>query len=71
MTTIDKEYVRKMLNQYAEVAMEVSAIKREIIKEKDIENDDKWSWKEQDTMKTFLSFGCSRLLDELIPMGQE
>lgn len=69
--TLDKEYARKILNQYAEVAMEVSAIKREVIKEKDIENDDKWSWQEQDTMKTFLSFGCSRLLDELIPMGQE
>ena len=68
--TIDKEYMKKILNQYADVAMEVSAIKREIIKEKDIENDDKWSWKEQDTMKTFLSFGCSRLLDELIPMRQ-
>lgn len=69
--TIDKEYMRKILNQYADVAMEVSAIKREVIKEKDIENDDKWSWQEQDAMKTFLSFGCSRLLDELIPMGQE
>ena len=69
--TIDKEYMKKILNQYADVAMEVSAIKREVIKEKDIENDDKWSWKEQDTMKTFLSFGCSRLLDELIPMGHE
>jgi len=68
---IDKEYVRKILNQYADVAMEVSAIKREVIKEKDIENDEKWSWREQDTMKTFLSFGCSRLLDELIPMEQE
>ena len=68
--TIDKEYMKKILNQYADVAMEVSAIKREVIKEKDIENDDKWSWKEQDTMKTFLSFGCSRLLDELIPMRQ-
>ena len=69
--TIDKEYVKEVLNQDADVAMAVSAIKREVIKEKDIENDDKWSWKEQDTMKTFLSFGCSRLLDELIPMGQE
>ena len=35
MTTIDKEYVKEILNQYADVAMEVSAIKREIIKEKD------------------------------------
>ena len=65
--TIDKEYVKRILNQYADVAMEVSAIKREVINEKDIENDNNWSWKEQDTMKTFLSFGCSRLLDELIP----
>ena len=71
MTIIDKEYIRKILNQYADIAMEVSAIKQEVIKEKDIENDDKWSWKEQDTMKTFLSYGCSRLLDELIPMVQE
>ena len=69
--TIDKEYMKKILNQYADAAMEVSSIKREVIREKDIENDDKWSWKEQETMKTFLSFGCSRLLDELIPMGQE
>ena len=69
--TIDKEYMKKMLNQYADVAMEVSAIKREVIKEKDIENDDKWSWREQETMKTFLSFGCSRLLDELIQVEPE
>ena len=69
--TIDKEYMKKILNQYADAAMEVSAIKREVIREKDIENDDKWSWKEQETMKTFLSFGCSRLLDELIPMEHE
>ena len=63
--------MKKILNQYADAAMEVSSIKREVIREKDIENDDKWSWKEQETMKTFLSFGCSRLLDELIPMEQE
>ena len=69
--TIDKEYMKKILSQYADVAMEVSAIKREVIKEKDIENDDKWSWKEQETMKTYLNFGCNRLLDELIPMEQE
>ena len=69
--TLDKEYLKKMLNQYADVAVEVNAIKQEIIEEKDIENDDKWSWKEQETMKTFLSFGCSRLLDKLIPMEQE
>ena len=69
--TIDKDYMKRILNQYADVAMEVNSIKQELIKEKDIENDDKWSWKEQDTIKTFLSFGCSRLLDELIPMGHE
>ena len=69
--TIDKEYMKKILNQYADAAMEVSSIKREVIKEKDIENDDKWSWKEQETMKTFLSFGCSRLLDELIQVEPE
>ena len=69
--TIDKEYMKKILNQYADAAMEVSAIKREVIKEKDIENDDKWSWREQETMKTFLSFGCSRLLDELIQVEPE
>ena len=67
---IDKEYVRKILNQYADVAMEVSAIKREVIKEKDLENDDKFSWREQDTIKTFLNFGMTRLLDEYIPKGQ-
>ena len=70
MTTIDKEYIRKILNQYAEVAMEVSAIKQEIIKERDINNDDKFSWREQDTIKTFLNFGITRLLDEHIPKGQ-
>ena len=69
--TIDKEYMKKILNQYADAEMEVSAIKREVIKEKDIENDDKWSWREQETMKTFLSFGCSRLLDELIQVEPE
>ena len=67
MTTMDKEYARKILNQYAEVAMEVSAIKQEIIKEKGIENDDKLSWEEQHTIKTFLNFGMTRLLDEYIP----
>ena len=69
--TIDKDYMKKVLNQYADVAMAVSAVKQEIINERDINNDDKFSWREQDTIKTFLSFGCSRLLDELIPMGQE
>jgi hypothetical protein len=69
--TIDKDYMKRMLNQYADVAMAVSAVKQEIINERDINNDDKFSWREQDTIKTFLSFGCSRLLDELIPMGQE
>ena len=64
---MDKEYARKILNQYAEVAMEVSAIKQEIIKEKGIENDDKLSWEEQHTIKTFLNFGMTRLLDEYIP----
>ena len=70
MTKIDKDHVRKILNQYADVAMEVSAIKREVIKEKDLENDDKFSWREQDTIKTFLNFGMTRLLDEYIPKGQ-
>ena len=70
MTKIDKDHVRKILNQYADVAMEVSAIKREVIKEKDLENDDKFSWREQDTIKTFLNFGMTRLLDEYLPKGQ-
>jgi len=65
--TIDKEYARKILNQYADVAIEVNAIKQELIKEKDIENDDKLSWEEQHTIKTFLNFGMTRLLDEYIP----
>ena len=29
--TIDKEYVKEVLNQYADVAMAVSAVKQEII----------------------------------------
>lgn len=70
MTAIDKEYVKEVLNQYADVAIEVSAIKQEIIKEKDIENDDKLSWEEQNTIKTFLNFGMTRLLDEYLPKGQ-
>ena len=68
--TIDKEYARKILNQYADVAVEVNAIKQELIKEKDIENDDKLSWEEQHTIKTFLNFGMTRLLDEYLPKGQ-
>ena len=67
MTAIDKEYIKKILNQYADVAIEVNAIKQELIKEKDIENDDKLSWEEQHTIKTFLNFGMTRLLDEYIP----
>ena len=54
--TIDKEYARKMLNQYADVAMEVSAVKQEIIKERDINNDDKFSWREQNTIKRYMVF---------------
>ena len=65
--TIDKEYARKILNQYADVAVEVNAIKQELISERDIDNDDKWSWRDQDTIKTFLNFGMTRLLDEYIP----
>lgn len=65
--TIDKEYVKRILNQYADVAMAVSAVKQEIIKERDINNDDKFSWREQNTIKTFLNFGMTRLLDEYIP----
>lgn len=68
--TIDKEYVRKILNQYAEVAVEVNAIKQEIIKELDLDNDDKLPWEEQHTIKTFLNFGMTRLLDEFIPREQ-
>ena len=68
--TIDKEYIKKILNQYADVAMAVNAIKQELIKEKDIENDDKLSWEEQHTIKTFLNFGMTRLLDEYLPKEQ-
>ena len=70
MTAIDKEYARKILNQYAEVAMEVNAIKQEIIKERGIDDDDKLPWEEQNTIKTFLNFGMTRLLDEYLPKGQ-
>ena len=68
--TIDKEYVKEVLNQYADVAMAVSAVRQEIISERDIDNDDKWSWRDQDTIRTFLNFGITRLLDEYIPKGQ-
>ena len=68
--TIDKEYVKGVLNQYADVAMAVSAVRQEIISERDIDNDDKWSWRDQDTIRTFLNFGITRLLDEYIPKGQ-
>jgi hypothetical protein len=68
--TIDKDYMKKVLNQYADVAMAVSAVKQEIINERDINNDDKFSWREQDTIKTFLNFGITRMLDEYIPKGQ-
>ena len=67
---IDKDYMKRILNQYADVAIEVNAIKQELIKEKDIENDDKLSWEEQHTIKTFLNFGMTRLLDEYLPKGQ-
>ena len=68
--TIDKQYVKEVLNQYADVAMAVSAVKQEIINERDINNDDKFSWKEQETIKTFLNFGITRMLDEYIPREQ-
>ena len=68
--TLDKEYIKEVLNQYADVAMAVSAVKQEIIKERDINNDDKFSWREQDTIKTFLNFGITRMLDEYLPKGQ-
>ena len=68
--TIDKEYVKEVLNQYADVAMAVSAVKQEIINERDINNDDKFSWKEQETIKTFLNFGITRMLDEYLPREQ-
>lgn len=68
--TVDKEYVKEVLNQYADVAMAVSAVKQEIINERDINNDDKFSWREQDTIKTFLNFGITRMLDEYLPKGQ-
>lgn len=68
--TIDKEYVKEVLNHYAEVAFEVNAVKQEIIKERDLDNDDKFSWRDQETIKTFLNFGITRLLDEYLPKGQ-
>ena len=68
--TIDKEYVKKVLNHYAEIAFEVNAVKQEIIKERDLDNDDKFSWRDQETIKTFLNFGITRLLDEYLPKGQ-
>ena len=68
--TIDKEYVKQVLNHYAEIAFEVNAVKQEIIKERDLDNDDKFSWRDQETIKTFLNFGITRLLDEYLPKGQ-
>ena len=68
--TIDKEYVKEVLNHYAEVAFEVNAVKQETIKERDLDNDDKFSWRDQETIKTFLNFGITRLLDEYLPKGQ-
>ena len=68
--TIDKEYARKILNQYADVAVEVNAIKQELIKERGIDDDDKLPWEEQNTIKTFLNFGMTRLLDEYLPKEQ-
>ena len=70
MMTIDKDYMKKILNQYADVAIEAGVIKQEIIEEKDIENDDKLSLEEQYTIKAFLNFGMTRLLDEFIPREQ-
>ena len=70
MTAIDKDYIKKILNQYADVAIEVNAIKQEIIKERGIDDDDKLPWEEQNTIKTFLNFGMTRLLDEYLPKGQ-
>ena len=68
--TIDKEYLKKLLNQYADVAMAVNAIKQEVIREKELENDDIWSYEDQHTIKTYLNFGITRLLDEYIPKNQ-
>ena len=68
--TIDKEYVKEVLNHYAEIAFEVNAVKQEIVKERDLDNDDKFSWRDQETIKTFLNFGITRLLDEYLPKGQ-
>ena len=68
--TIDKEYVKGVLNHYAEIAFEVNAVKQEIVKERDLDNDDKFSWRDQETIKTFLNFGITRLLDEYLPKGQ-
>ena len=69
--TIDKEYVKEVLNQYADVAMAVNAIKQEVIREKELENDDIWSYEDQHTIKTYLNFGITRLLDEYIPKSQQ
>ena len=70
MTKIDKDYMKRILNQYADVAMAVNAIKQEVIREKELENDDKWSWEDQHTIKTYLNFGITRMLDEYLPKGQ-
>ena len=70
MTAIDKDYIKKILDQYADVAVEVNAIKQELIKERGIDDDDKLPWEEQNTIKTFLNFGMTRLLDEYLPKGQ-
>ena len=67
---LDKEKLKELLNQYADVAMAVNAIKQEVIREKELENDDKWSWEDQHTIKTYLNFGITRLLDEYIPKNQ-
>ena len=63
---IDKEYAKKILNDYADVAMEIYSVKKEIIAERDLDNDDKWPWRDQETVKTFLNFGMTRLLDEAV-----
>lgn len=69
--TVDKEYIRKVLNQYADVAVDINAIKQEIIAERELDDSEKLSWQEQNTIKTYLNFGCSRLLDEFVPREQK
>lgn len=64
--TIDHEKLREYLNKKLDMALEVARVRQEILKDRDLEQDNSRSWAEIDFAEKFLLLECAHYIDELI-----